>query len=245
MMKRMTLIAGFLLLCSEGFSAVPDRITPPPGWETDTMQRVLGIDVSVHQGKIEWAQVKENGVRFAYIKATEGKDYVDKRYAENTRQARQEGIATGAYHFFLFNTSGREQADHFIRTVQLQKGDLPPVVDVEAYRNPHRNLSDRAITASVQVFVYKIYNHYGIWPVIYADMASYKRYIRGYFPGCPLWLCDLNKEPAPDDGRGWLFWQYAHTGRMKGISGPVDLDIFRGTPEDFSKFLNKTSGSDL
>src|SRR5262249_18376258 len=95
------------------------------------MRRKRGIDVSRHQGAIDWQRVAEAGIDFAYIKATEGADHVDARFARNWRQAEAAGVRRGAYHFFAPGADVAKQVRNFTTTVTQSPGDLPPVLDIE------------------------------------------------------------------------------------------------------------------
>lgn len=78
---------------------------------------VRGVDVSHHQGKIDWSKVAGDNVAFAYMKATEGGDWKDRKFLENWKAAREAGIATGAYHFFTLCRPGKDQAENFLATL--------------------------------------------------------------------------------------------------------------------------------
>lgn len=94
---------------------------------------ITGVDVSHYQGTIDWNILNDQGIRFAYIKATEGSSYIDERFFENWEQSRNSNIIAGAYHFFSFDSSGEDQAKHFIDIVEKYDGMLPPAIDVEYY----------------------------------------------------------------------------------------------------------------
>ena len=114
------IVVGGALWYFFGFS--PDRNLYP----------LRGIDVSHHQGSIEWPRVAADDVAFAIIKATEGGDHIDTKFDENLRNARAAGLAVGAYHFFTFCRPGADQARNFIATVPHDQPLLPPVVDSSA-----------------------------------------------------------------------------------------------------------------
>ncbi|HEV7717761.1 MAG TPA: GH25 family lysozyme, partial [Arsenicitalea sp.] len=113
------LVAGASVLYFYNFA--PDRLKYP----------VRGIDVSHHQGKIDWPGVAVTGVSFAYIKASEGGDHVDTAFGPNWSGARSVGITVGAYHFFTLCRPGAEQAANFLRVLPLDQPMLPPVIDLE------------------------------------------------------------------------------------------------------------------
>ena len=98
--------------------------------------KVQGVDVSRYQRTVNWKQLQQEGnVKFAFIKATEGSRYKDPYFDSNWEAAQKAGVLRGAYHFYRANKSARWQAQHFIQTVPLQKGDLPPVLDIEEVDN--------------------------------------------------------------------------------------------------------------
>src|SRR5580704_311225 len=93
---------------------------------------VIGVDVSHHQGQIDWNALARGGVAFAYVKATEGANFQDISFATNWAQAARTGLPRGAYHFFTLCRSGTDQARNFMATVPRDPQALPPVVDVES-----------------------------------------------------------------------------------------------------------------
>ena len=92
---------------------------------------VKGIDVAHWEPEIDWARVRAHEIRFAFIKATQGTDFVDDKFLPHWTGAKQAGILRGAYHFIDPRVDGRRQAEHFLRTVKVEPGDLPPVLDLE------------------------------------------------------------------------------------------------------------------
>ncbi len=192
---------------------------------------VRGIDVSHHQGQIDWQTVRDSGVQFAYIKATEGADYRDPQFSQNWRDAQNSGIARGAYHYFTFGTPGREQAANFIAAVPRDENALPPVVDFEFAGNSQR--PPRAeLLASLKAFLGAVADYYGQRPVLYVTKESFAEYLEGEDMANPIWIRDIFREPGPVDGRLWVIWQYAANVRVPGIKGPVDQNALRGTIPD-------------
>lgn len=201
---------------------------------------IRGIDVSNHQGVINWKEVKSQHCNFAFIKATEGMDYIDKYFIENWEEAKKAGIRRGAYHFFTFRSSGLDQAENFINTVPNEKGCLPPVIDIEFGGNSKNIPKKESLIKELNDFIAKIESHYGRRPILYVTYESYNRYIIGEFEGLDIWIRDIVKYPRLKDKRQWLFWQYSNRGRIKGIKGFVDLNVFNGDMADFRKLLNNT-----
>lgn len=193
-----------------------------------------GIDVSRHQGSISWADVKGMSVNninlsFVFIKATEGLGNVDEQFRRNWLFAKKQGIAKGAYHFFIATKSGKLQAQNFIETVQLQKGDLPPVLDIEqAYGATVTDLQQH-----VAEWILAIEKHYGVIPIIYTNVDFYNRWLAGRFDDYPLWVAHYLVKDKPRIKRNWLFWQHSESGHVNGIEPYVDFNVFNGDSTAF------------
>jgi len=198
--------------------------------------KVYGIDVSSHQGKIDWTMVAKDNIQFCFLKATEGEDFVDKRYKENYLGARENNISIGAYHFFRFGTSGKAQAQNFIKNVAINHLDLPPVLDVERHGNYFSFSKANEIRAEIKNYLKEIEIQYSIKPIIYTNIDGYERYIKGYFEHYEIWICRICTEPQTNH---WSFWQYSHNGKVGGIQEKVDLNTFNGNKEDFIDYINK------
>ena len=200
---------------------------------------IWGIEVSHHQGKIDWQSLRSENVAFAYIKATEGGDFKDPHFRLNWREASRANVARGAYHFFNFCKSGEEQAANFIQSVPIETDALPPAIDFEFVGNCSDRPPKSALLQEVRAFVEKIEMAYGQSPVFYVTYDSYKRYLDGAIPGHRLWIRDIFGYPSLQPARDFKFWQYADRARLKGIKGPVDLNVFNGTAEQFIDLLKK------
>ena len=195
---------------------------------------VRGIDVSHHQGAIDWSKVAGDGVRFAYLKASEGRDHRDTSFATNWSAAAATGIPRGAYHFFTFCSPGSDQAEHFLRVVPPERGALRPVADVEFVGNCRSWTSLEAVRAELRVFLERVAAAWDRQPILYVTADAYDRVLAGQFSGYAIWIREIFRQPAPEEYGGWLIWQFSETGRVPGIAGPVDLDVLRpgATPLD-------------
>lgn len=208
------------------------------GIEVPTNYSIHGIDVSKYQEFIDWKLVKAmdvNGtkVEFAFIKATEGLGNMDRQFKRNWQKAKDAGITRGAYHFFIATKSGKTQAENFISRVDLEEGDLPPVIDVEqAY-----GMSGDKIRKEVRAFIDAMEYNYHVKPIIYTNVNFYNRYLKGEFDDYPLWVAHYLQKERPRIGRDWIFWQHSETGRVNGITNPVDFNVFNGDSADFQKLL--------
>lgn len=197
---------------------------------------VRGVDVSHHQGKINWEKIAGQGMDFAFIKATEGKSFKDPNFEQNFAQAR-EHLTAGAYHFLSFDVSGEEQARNFIESVPVVSGMLPPVVDVELYGDYRFNPPSRHQVAQIlEPMLKALEAHYGVMPILYATSRSYHRYIDDKFEQYPLWIRGVYRKPGQD----FDFWQYTDRGTLKGHTGRerfIDLNVFDGSEAELEKLL--------
>ncbi|HMQ57978.1 MAG TPA: GH25 family lysozyme [Rhizobiaceae bacterium] len=205
---------------------------------------VHGIDISKYQGRIDWATARKGGVNFAFIKATEGKDHLDETFRRNWDAAAQAGVPRGAYHFYWFCSSAEAQAKWFIRNVPKDAQALPPVLDVE-WNSHSRNCRWRPTRAKViekmQTFMSILERHYGKRPIIYTTPDFYKDNLQGQFKNHTFWLRSVKAHPRKlyPNRTNYGFWQYSGTGRARGITGNVDLNVFNGDAEDWHRWLAK------
>ncbi|MFZ2102561.1 MAG: GH25 family lysozyme [Oricola sp.] len=204
---------------------------------------VHGVDISRWQGKIDWHTLRQNGANFAFIKATEGIDHVDDAFRRNWDAAGAAGVPRGAYHFFYWCRTARDQAAWFIRNVPKVKGALPPVLDVEwnAHSQTCKHRPDRSdVLEKMQVFLDALERHYGQKPIIYTAPDFYRDNLRGRFRDYPFWLRSVAAHPAEVyEDRDWIFWQYSGTGRAKGVSGHIDLNVFNGTERGWYEWMSR------
>ncbi|GAC1454575.1 MAG: glycoside hydrolase family 25 protein [Chitinophagaceae bacterium] len=199
---------------------------------------IHGIDVSHHQDDINWdlvksMQVKNIRIGFVFIKATEGIGRVDSHFNQNWCRSKGAGMCRGAYHFFLATKSGRLQAQNFIDVVELKRGDLPPVLDVEqTYGVP----VDR-LRKEVKAFLQTTEQYYGVKPIIYTNVDFYKQYLNGQFDDYPLWVAHYLRQDTPRIKRDWIFWQHSEAGRVNGVTYKVDFNVFNGDSTAFRNLL--------
>lgn len=193
-----------------------------------------GIDVSHHQGKIDWDMVArssdENPIRFVIMKATEGSSFTDPDYADNIRNARSKGFVCGVYHFYSPVASPQKQAQNYINTVKLQKGDFVPVVDVE-----HSGRSSDELQRELLVFLKALESHYGVKPIIYASSKFRKRHLsNAVFDEYPFWVAHYYVV-RPGTDKKWVMWQFTDHASVSGINGYTDFNVFKGTEAEFNK----------
>ena len=203
-------------------------------WQPDRARYpVRGIDVSHHQGAIDWRAVASDDVAFAYLKASEGGDHRDRRYAQNRRDARAAGLAVGAYHFFTWCKPGAEQARNFIDAVPRDADALPPALDLEFGGNCGRSPSGAELRRELDAYLTAVEAAYGK-PVLLYVTPEFLAAHRGDLPPHALWRRSIVR--LPDAGTPWAFWQYHNRGRVRGIAGPVDLNVFEGDAAAFARW---------
>ena len=215
--------------------AVADWLCYPYGEPARLWYGVTGIDVSHHQGRIDWPLVAGSGVSFAYLKATEGGDFVDPSFASNWAAARATGLAVGAYHFYRRCKGGQAQVDGFLRHLPNEANQLPPVIDVEDMDPcPAGDLLDPA--AEIALFVAMVQARTGCRPLLYVTHAFDAAYLQGKFADDRFWVRSILFPPWFRQ-QNWVFWQYHNAGRRAGIKGPVDLNVFRASPADLAALV--------
>ena len=197
---------------------------------------VRGIDISHYQDEIDWdllrnATIKESPLMFVFVKATEGSDLLDENFIQNFYYARKNSIMRGAYHYFKAKSSVEKQARFFCKCVQLEDDDLPPVLDVEE-DGKDVGLTNEQLQKAVLKWLRIVEKHYGVKPILYCSY-SFRRDIltSKEFDAYPLWIANYYVEKLAYKG-DWKFWQHTDFGRIAGIKGKVDVNLFNGSRED-------------
>ena len=180
-----------------------------------------GIDVSAHQGAIDWKRVARDDIGFVYMKATEGGDFVDDHFAQNWAGAEEAGLDRGAYHFFTLCTPGVTQAENFVRVATPDERALTPAVDLELAGNCSRRLARRDVMAELTDFLRIVEDGWGREVVLYVGEDFENRYPVREQLDRPLWLRRFLLRPEEE----WLIWQLHGYARVEGIAGQVDLDV--------------------
>jgi lysozyme len=202
---------------------------------------VHGTDVSKYQSDVDWRTARQSGINFAFIKATEGGDRVDSFFERHWAGAKAAGVARGAYHFYYFCRTAKDQADWFIRNVPRDPSALPPVLDMEwNHLSPTCKTRPPAATvqAEMKVWLEIVTRHYGKRPIIYTSIDFYEDNQLHTFAGYDWWLRSVSAHPHDRyGGRRWLFWQYTGTGEVPGIRGDADINVFNGDAAAWRKWL--------
>lgn len=230
-------------------------------------ERALGIDVSHHQGEIDWDKVAASRVSFVFLKATEGRTFTDTRFQSNRERIERTDLLMGAYHYcHLVNGEGNGQhrtepvqgAEHFLSTLGDTLPDLPLVIDLETHRVEALTALEGATSSAdwISAFVDTLVNKTGQLPVLYWSRRIFKPERLGKettrFHHLPTWWAryipssswSTLPPTAPDhpSGWGWNFWQFTSSGEVPGIAGPVDLDLCFLPPEDMAVWSKRRAG---
>ncbi len=232
-------LAAALSGCGSGvgpLDALSSRLPRPADYP------IHGIDVSKFQGDIDWNAVANSGVKFAWIKATEGGDRADERFQANWTGAKAAGVPRGAYHFVYWCRPPMEEMAFFEQNAPVEDDALPPVLDVEATptsKTCHRHLTQEGAIAEMKVMLDEMERHYGKRPIIYTTVDFYQAILAdGAFMDYPIWVRSVKYQPSVKYGpRPWHFWQYQSDGSIAGIQAHVDRDAFFGTQKQWEAFL--------
>lgn len=228
-----------------------------------TSERIYGIDISRYQhghGRkkypILWNQLRitylgnknqknakgtvDYPVSFVFIKSTESTNIRNPFYAQDYLIARQQGIPIGAYHFFSYKTSGSAQANHFLMNTLFKKGDLPPVLDLEPYPSQIAAMGGpQVLFKHVRQWLQAVERRTKVKPILYVSQSFVNRYLpeapdlkRNYL----VWIARYG-EYKPDVKLA--VWQLSPNGRVRGIHGEVDINVFNGYHTQWEAFLEE------
>ncbi|MCG7458597.1 glycoside hydrolase family 25 protein [Corynebacterium tuberculostearicum] len=200
-----------------------------------------GIDVAAHQHPggtpIDWSKVRTDGQSFAFVKATEGGDWVNPHYVEDIQAANAAGLKTGAYHYARPAGDAKTQAANFAAQIALAPDQtLPPALDIEVAEGK----SAAQLEQWIEEFTSELKRLTGRTPMIY----TYKYFWMGQmnnsqkFSDMPLWLAAY-QDQAPEAVGGWnelSFWQRSGSGKVAGISTDVDMNLFNGSKQQLQSF---------
>jgi lysozyme len=195
--------------------------------------RLPGIDVSSYQGAIDWRRVRAAGVVFAFARVSDGVDVVDERFPENFAAMKRAGIRRGAYQHFRASADPEAQADLLVAAVRRAgRADLPLVADVET----DDGMAPDQVRARLARWLRRVERRTRRRPIVYTSPAMSDT-LGGQFGGYHLWLAHYEVE-CPSLAAGWqrwAFWQHSSSGRVPGVNGAVDLDVFAGTAAELRR----------
>lgn len=193
---------------------------------TTSSGNAQGIDVSHYQGTVSWSSVRQAGIEFAFAKATDGLSWVDPEFATNWPAMKAAALLRGAYHFYEPADDAAEQAEFFLKNVQLVSGDLPPALDVE--KAP---ASGTDLWEGVETWLQAVAKATGVQPFLYMDPTFANEYkAPASLAAYPLWIADygVDQPTLPTGWTAWQIWQHSESGTVSGVTGTVDLDLLDG-----------------
>ena len=197
--------------------------------------KVFGIDVSEYQDNINWntlGSIDKHQIKFMFVRATVGTDRVDTKFKEYWAQADKK-FYRGAYHYYRPNENSLEQANLFIKTVKLEKGDFPPVLDIEKLP---KNQSIDSLKVGLKRWLDRVEGHYGVKPIIYSGDKYYTDFLEQEFSDYIFWIAHYNFFEN-EINQKWQFWQFTEKAKIQGIRGNVDLNIFNGDIQNLKDLL--------
>jgi len=203
------------------------------------IEKSFGIDISEYQDKIDWDAVKEieggYPIEFAFIRASVGNDRADYKFKKYWKKAKQKGLICGAYHYYRPNENSIAQAENFIAQVTLVEGDFPPVLDIE--KLPKAQSIER-LKVGLKRWLETVEKHYGVKPIIYSSESYYEDFLKEDFEDYPFWIANYTAFYKEIDDE-WSLWQFTENGKVSGINGPVDLNVYNGNSVEMKELLIK------
>ncbi len=241
-LNRKAFVLAFLVACSgeqatEDYSDLEQAATVCGSGAT-----VKGIDVSYYQGTIDWTRVAGDGVRYAFIRVSDGTGFVDPKFPTYWAQSRAAGIVHGAYQFFRPNQDPIAQANLLLSKIGThQPDDLPPVIDVEA----DGGLTPAQVAAKVKLWMDHVEAAIGVKPIVYTGFYFWRDQVGApaFAESSPLWHAQYSSAACPNipaPWSDWAFWQYTDSGSVDGIPGNVDMNRFNGTYDDLLALTGST-----
>lgn len=230
--KFKTLLINLIILAIIGgigflaFTWIRERKLFINEWFTGSM--IKGVDISSYQAEVDMASLARQGIRFVYMKATEGSGHVDENFKKNWQAASETNLLAGAYHFFSFESSGETQAENYIKAVGDLNGKLIPAIDVEMYGEFEKTPPDHdKVVRELKVLMAVLEDEYKAKPMLYANKDIYDKYLKDDFSEYPRWARNVYFPVYLDYGGEWTIWQYKDRGELEGYSGGekyIDLD---------------------
>jgi len=226
MKKILVILFVFLMLVLLSFKIV--NLKPSIKGLNGSNHKINGIDISHYNKVTNWSKL-ESKIDFCIIKSSQGSNYKDPKFKSYWTSSKKHKIVRGAYHFFSPNVSAEKQFNNFKNCVKLEKGDLPPVLDVELKES---NMTE------VNKWLELATEYYGVKPIIYTEYLFFKTFMDGRIKkDYPLWIYVNNSIGVEPYGDNCVLWQYSHKGKTNGIVGDVDLNLFLGDSSEFKSLV--------
>jgi len=222
------------------------------------MSYIKGVDVSGWNPAVDWEKLRNQDIRFAVMKSTEGTDYFSKYFDQQWAGAKAAGVLRGSYHFMRAAIDGTQQADFFLSKVNVQDGDLPPFLDLEGGNN--KGATNGQFISNAQKWLERVESKTGRRPIIYSTASFLQTNLSGNNGKAPAWAqnyktwlaqyfnshsAESGAQPTQPAGWGdWIFWQYSgdkltldgiYRDEARTALMNVDLNIYRHSLEELYK----------
>jgi lysozyme len=216
------LLLPFLIVLALTSCTTEDKTTEPASICSD---RIIGIDISHHQGNIDWSEVStwnDQPIQFIYMKATEGETHQDSMYKTYMKEAKELDIPIGSYHYFRTSSEPRDQFENFMKVIDKNEQDLVPMVDVEEIK--HWN--SKTYHKNLKLFLKLVEDEFGKKPIIYTVNSFYNHHLSNKYDEYEFLIGRYGKNsPNMRDKKQWFAWQFSESGKVKGIPKTVDIDV--------------------
>jgi len=196
-------------------------------YPASSLYSTYGLDVSHHQGEVNWPLVEKSQFKFVFLKATEGETFKDKRFEDNYLQAKKAGLKVGAYHFWSFCKDPKKQVNNILSSVPRLSGDILPALDMETIKKCEFKNSEQEksiINMHINIAISELSFQFGKSPIIYTTMDFISQHPEILKNKTVYWIRSLLGPPFLSN-QTWSIWQYHNAGRVDGIEGPVDLNV--------------------
>lgn len=227
-LKQIAVMLG--LLATPGMCRAQDAATP----STAATGAIRGVDVSVYEGTIDWSKAAASGIKFAFVRASDGFHH-DTCFAKNWSGTQAAGVLRGAYQYFRAGEDGAAQANDFMDIVTAAgAGDLAPVADVETLDG----VSASTLATQLAAWMSVVQSRGGGTPIIYTAPGLWNDWHMPSYGSNPLWVANwaVSKPKLPTGWSDWTFWQYSSDSAIPGISSRCDADLFHGTLDELKAF---------
>ena len=235
-MNKNAIIPLILLMCLIGAIVSifypRKRKTSGNPWALAKSYKVRGLDLSHWNGKVIYDELES--LDFVFLKVSQGNSLVDRMFDQHYQEFRERDVAVGAYHFFSFGVDGREQALHYLNQLDGRQLQLPLTIDVEQDGNPR--VPYQQVRKELRAFMNEIEKHTQYKPIIYTNGNGYTNFIENDFDDCTLWLSSTNTWRPQN--MNCTFWQFNMKADLMAITHEVDLNVFRGSREEWEEYLS-------
>lgn len=231
MVKALLVAAVITLGAGAAFVLFRTHLGTPGSPRCQVGPTTPGIDVSYYQETIDWQRVRRAGIRFAFIRVSDGISQPDAKFTTNWAESKRAGLMRGAYQYFRPDQSVIAQADLMIAAMRgRDRADLPPVIDIEI----DAGLTAPVLAQRARAWIDRVRDKLGVEPIVYTGRDLWRNGGADSLAIQPLWLPHYTQTcpTLPLPWTRWTFWQHTDHGAVPGIEGPVDLDLFAGTLDE-------------